>query len=94
MTAFASEDPGIFLARMTVERLSGAPAAWLRMNHRFLKLIRKQFLVWRLFSPVERVYFINEAKELLGLAEAKAAAGREAAAGPGPALTPQPAGGG
>ena len=94
MTAFPSEDAGIFLARMTVERLSGAPAAWLRMNHRFLKLIRKQFLVWRLFSPAERAYFINEAKQLLGLAEAKPAAGREAGAGPGPALAPQPAGGG
>jgi hypothetical protein len=94
MTAFPSEDAGIFLARMTVERLSGAPAAWLRMNHRFLKLIRKQFLVWRLFSPAERAYFINEAKQLLGLAEAKPTAGREAGAGPGPALAPQPAGGG
>jgi hypothetical protein len=94
MTAYPSEDPGIFLARMTVERLSGAPAAWLRMNHRFLKLIRKQFLVWRLFSPAERAFFISEAKQLLGLAEKQPAAGPETAAGAGPALAPEPAGGG
>ena len=67
MVTVPSEDPGIFLAQMTVERLSGAPAAWVRMNHRFLKLIRKQFLLWRLFSPAERVYYIEEARQMLGL---------------------------
>ena len=67
MVTIPSVDPGIFLARMTVERLSGAPAAWVRMNHRFLKLIRKQFLVWRLFTAAERTHYIDEAKRMLGL---------------------------
>jgi len=67
MVTEPSEDPGIFLAKMHIERLSGQPSAWVRMNHRFLKLIRKQFLVWRLFSVAERQYYINEAKRMLGL---------------------------
>ena len=37
------------------------------MNHRFLKLIRKQFLVWRLFTATERTHYIDEAKRMLGL---------------------------
>ena len=92
MVTIPSEDPGIFLARMTVERLSGAPAAWLRMNHRFLKLIRKQFLVWRLFTPAERLYYINEAKRMLGLPvpEEPTPAERQ----PGEDLAAEPAGGG
>jgi hypothetical protein len=103
LTTFPSDDPGILLAWMTVERLSGAPAAWLRMNHRFLKLIRKQFLVWRLFTPAERAYFINEAKQVLGLAPAAEGPlppsgrppemGRGEPPGRAAALTPEPAGG-
>jgi len=96
MVTVPSEDPGIFLARMTVERLSGAPAAWVRMNHRFLKLIRKQFLLWRLFSPAERAYYIEEARRMLGLTAEGAPSGAEAPeVGPreGPAVAPAGGGG-
>ena len=52
---------------MILTRLSGEPASWHRMNQRFLGNIRKQFLVWRLFSPEERTYYLEEAKRELSV---------------------------
>ena len=67
LETYPGDEPGIYEARMLLARLSGEPASWERMNHRFLGNIRKQFLIWRLFSAEERAYYLEEAKrELAG----------------------------
>jgi len=63
-----TDEAGIFAPEMHLVRKSGDPAAWARMNHRFLKLIRQQFLTWRILTPEEREYFAARAKVHLGLA--------------------------
>jgi hypothetical protein len=52
---------------MHIYRNSGEPAAWARMNHRFLKLLRQQFLTWRILTDAEREYFAATARVELGI---------------------------
>ena len=66
-----TDEEGIFAPEMHLYRKSGTPAAWARMNHRFLKLIRQQFLLWRILSGEEREYFAAQAKVQLGIATDK-----------------------
>jgi hypothetical protein len=56
-----SEDAGIYETAMTITRKSGNPQSWETMNNRFLKAIRKQFLLWRTLDPSERAFYRNEA---------------------------------
>jgi FtsX-like permease family len=65
-TYLAEGETNIFETRMVLTRMSGAPEAWLKMNHRFMKSIRKQFLLWRLFSIEERSWHTQQARVLLG----------------------------
>ena len=54
-------DRDICQTRMTLTRKSGENDAWVKMNNRFLKHIRKQFLLWRLLTPQERDFYRVEA---------------------------------
>jgi hypothetical protein len=63
-----TDEEGIYAPEMHLYRKSGDPAAWARMNHRFLKLIRQQFLMWRILSAEEREVFAANAKIRLGIA--------------------------
>jgi len=67
LEVYPGDEQDIYEARMILTRLSGEPASWHRMNQRFLGNIRKQFLVWRLFSPEERTYYLEEAKKELSV---------------------------
>lgn len=37
----------------------------MKMNNRFLKHLRKQFLLWRLLEPADREYYRSEAEAVL-----------------------------
>ena len=65
-TFLSPGETDIFETRMILTRASGSPEAWVKMNHRFMKGIRKQFLLWRLFSPEERSWHVGQARTLLG----------------------------
>jgi hypothetical protein len=76
-----TEDRDIYEARMVLERASGESTAWVKMNHRFLRGLRKQFLIWRLYTAEERTYYANLARAELGLPPVETA-GATSAAGP------------
>jgi len=88
-TYLAADEKDIYETRMVLTRVSGSPEAWVKMNHRFMKSIRKQFLLWRLFTPQERAWHVAQARALLGEAppaepQARPAADSGAAAAPNP----------
>jgi hypothetical protein len=62
-----TDEEGIYAPEMHIYRNSGEPAAWARMNHRFLKLLRQQFLTWRILTDEEREYFAATARVELGI---------------------------
>lgn len=57
-------ETGEFIARITLERLSGTTAAWKRTVLPFLTALRKQFLNWRAVSDEERAEMFEEARRL------------------------------
>lgn len=63
---FLPTDPetGEFIARITLERLSGTISAWNRTVLPFLTALRKQFLNWRAVSDAERAEMFEESKML------------------------------
>lgn len=58
-------ETGEFIARITIERLSGTVSAWNRAVMPFLTALRKQFLNWRAVSDAERTEMFEEARMLL-----------------------------
>jgi hypothetical protein len=67
-------------ARLLIRRLSGDQASWYRVNGRFLKEIRKQFLIWRSLGEKARGSYQGQAAAAMQ-AESRRQARREA--GPG-----------
>jgi hypothetical protein len=63
-----SEDrtTGQTLAHLTLTHLSGGASAWVRTNYLFLTILRKHFLDWRVVSEIEKLQFLQRARELLG----------------------------
>lgn len=47
LTSIASEIPGIDEVQLRLERLSGQPKDWVRLNKILMDDLRKQFLIWR-----------------------------------------------
>ena len=60
-----SDDPDIYETEMRITRKSGNPESWETMNNRFLKAIRKQFLLWRLLTTEERDFYRAEADRVV-----------------------------
>lgn len=54
-----------FTARLEIVRLSGARDAWIRLNHRFVADIRRQFLHWRAVAEEDRRALFDEARSLI-----------------------------
>ncbi|MBL7171138.1 MAG: hypothetical protein ISS46_04000 [Candidatus Omnitrophica bacterium] len=50
MRAIPTGEYGIYEIHLEIDRLSGEVNTWVRLNRRFLNIIRKQFLVWRTVS--------------------------------------------
>ena len=44
---------------LTVTRLSGDVSNWKRVNRRFLNVLRKQFLIWRTLTEIERERYME-----------------------------------
>ncbi|MBT3287893.1 MAG: ABC transporter permease [Victivallales bacterium] len=63
-----SEDrkTGQTMAHLTLTHLSGGASAWIRTNYLFLKVLRKHFLDWRVVPEIEKLQFLQKARELLG----------------------------
>ena len=65
-TYLAEGEEDIYETSMVLTRKSGSPDSWVKMNHRFMKSIRKQFLLWRLFTTEERAWHVAQARVVLG----------------------------
>jgi len=50
MRAIPTGEYGIYDIHLEIDRLSGEINTWVRLNRRFLNIIRKQFLIWRTVS--------------------------------------------
>ncbi len=51
-------------ADLVITRLSGDQASWRRVNGRFLKTVRKQFLIWRAIGETSRIDYQRRAAAL------------------------------
>ncbi len=58
-------ETGEFIALLTLTRLSGTRESWVRLNHAFLKRVRKHFLHWRAVGPDQRHEMFTHAKQRL-----------------------------
>jgi hypothetical protein len=54
-----------YIAHLELERLSGTRESWMRLNHGFLKGVRKHFLHWRAVSSQERERMFQTARDLI-----------------------------
>jgi len=62
-----TEDEGISQIEVEIDRESGEHAAWYRLNRRFLREVRKQFLIFRTVPPTVKEQYAEEGSRLLGL---------------------------
>jgi hypothetical protein len=66
-------ETGLFKARITITRLSGARESWLRLNQGFVASLRRQLLHWRAVGLAEQDEMFEEArikfKEDVGMAK-------------------------
>ncbi len=89
-TYLAEDETDIYETRMILTRISGSPESWVKMNHRFMKSIRKQFLLWRLFTNEERAWHVAQARVLLGeISPDQVPDGLDGPGGAEPASAPQ-----
>ncbi|GMV82788.1 MAG: hypothetical protein AMXMBFR7_39720 [Planctomycetota bacterium] len=68
-----TDDEGLYVTEATFYRVSGYVASWRRVNLPFLNALRKHLLIWRTYSPEQRMeysmkgfYRFNEAFEAVG----------------------------
>jgi hypothetical protein len=52
----------VYSVNLALHRESGDPENWETLNRRFLKALRKQFLVWRTLSPDEKLPYLQSAR--------------------------------
>ncbi len=48
-----------------LEHLTGTPGDWQRMNKRFFRVLRKQFLIWRTIKRAQRTEYIEQGQRVL-----------------------------
>lgn len=56
-----TEMSDVYSVNLALHRESGDPENWETLNRRFLKSLRKQFLVWRTLSPDEKLPYLQSA---------------------------------
>jgi len=59
-------------AGLVITRQSGDQASWRRVNQRFMKSIRKQFLIWRALGDASRGNYLRRARNEVGKGAAHA----------------------
>ena len=55
----------LYNIRMELDRLSGEHNAWKMVNQRFIRILRKQFLIWRTVSPEVQTQYRDAGEALL-----------------------------
>lgn len=64
MRAIPTGEYGIYEIHLEIERLSGEINTWVRLNRRFLDILRKQFLIWRTVNlEVKNEYTVQGEKK-------------------------------
>jgi len=62
------EDERVCDVEVRIERETGTPGDWQRMNKRFFRVLRKQFLIWRTIKQSQRVEYTEQGRELMSAA--------------------------
>ncbi len=62
-----TEDEGVSQIEVEIKRLAGEHSTWYRLNRRFLREVRKQFLIFRTVPPAVREQYGVEGTKTLGL---------------------------
>ena len=70
MVAMPTGEHDIYRIAMTIRRLSGDTASWMRINRGFLNVLRKRFLVWRTIPSEERQRYTRDGATRVGSGEA------------------------
>jgi len=65
LRAFPGQQPELYEIEVVLTRLSGDVATWRRLNRQFVRLLRKQFLVWRTVSAHEKHQYAERGQRLL-----------------------------
>jgi hypothetical protein len=68
-----TEEEGVLGAEAKIYRVSGEPGAWVRSTRAFLYQLRRQFLLWRSFSPDEKTRYHEAGEEVTAVGEASQA---------------------
>ena len=61
----AEEEHDLYAVWLHINRLSGDVDSWLRLNRRFLNILRKQFLVWRTVEYEIKKNYATEGLEII-----------------------------
>jgi hypothetical protein len=67
MKAIPTGEYDIYEIHLEIRRLSGEVNNWVRLNRRFLDIIRKQFLIWRTVSPEVKNEYREQGEKTFGL---------------------------
>lgn len=76
-------DHNAYQYRLVATRKSGDYHNWRRLNPQFLKIIRKQLLLWRILSPEEMQRYVDRGLAVFGADASAIASARGSNAGPG-----------
>ncbi len=49
----------VYQVSLTLTRVSGDVSNWNRVNRRFLNVVRKQFLIWRTLTEMQRERYLE-----------------------------------
>ena len=60
---------GVYHVEIYIERLSGQDTNWVRVNHKFINGLRKEFLLWHTLDNSMRDYHKQAANEMLAESE-------------------------
>lgn len=73
MTVYPTPEKDVYGIRLEIRRESGDVASWKRTTRGFLNVLRKQFLIWRTFSPEMKARYEERGREVFfGTKEAPA----------------------
>ena len=59
------EDQRVADVVVRIEHLTGTPGDWQRMNKRFFRVLRKQFLIWRTIRSSQRTEYMEQGQALM-----------------------------
>jgi hypothetical protein len=72
MVVYPTQEKDVYGIRLEIRRESGDVASWKRTTRGFLNVLRKQFLIWRTFSPEMKARYEERGREIFVSREAPA----------------------